>query len=358
MSNVRMSRISPIIFVILLFTGSGCSPGTGDTYSTVNLSWHWLWNPEIEDLPDWQILDQPTHLIRGPYGELIIADNGNSRVLRITPGGELIEILGQEGEGPGEFLRPTYLSIEQSSGDLFVVDTRAGRLSQFNLKRADSDFLDSYSSQIPRQLSVPSLIVNEDLSVWTTGYATSPRIRQMGLSGEIMKSFGEPWIIDDIQPLFVDLLNRGLILDVGQGKLGYLWRTRAILEIWSKQGELVGESDLLFPEVQELMDYDKDNDPADLGREWVPFYFNWADCLPSEEVIFVGVSPISIDAPFTFYELDTSNLSVTRKYSCAGTPEYYHIESCIAEKTRNGFRFYALDRLNHGIVVLEPEIID
>ncbi len=353
MLTLTVRSLLLITILSLLISGTGCSSGRDDTQSTIMLSWEWLWNPEVEDLPDWQILNQPTHLLRGPYGELIVADNGNSRVLRISTEGDLIEIIGKGGEGPGEFLQPTYLSVERASGDLFVIDPRAGRLSQFSLERDQSQYRESYSSQIPRQLSVPSLVIIDDLSVWTTGYATSPRIRHMNLSGEVLQSFGEPWIIDNIQPIFVDLLNRGLLVDVGNGNLGYLWRTKAQLEIWSREGEHIQETELLFPEVQALMELDRGNDPADLGREWVPFYFHWTDCLPSEEVIFVGVLPIALDAPFVFYELSTTDLSINRKYVCEQIPEIYRIESCIAEKTRNGYRFFALDRYNHGIAVLE-----
>ena len=353
MSIVHNRYLLLISVLSILISGTACSSSTDDTESTVMLSWEWLWNPEIEDLPDWQILDQPTHLLRGPFGELIVADNGNSRVLRISTEGELIEIIGREGQGPGEFLQPTYLSVERTSGDLFVIDPRAGRLNQFSLGRDQSQYIESYSSQIPRQLSVPSLVVNEDLSVWTTGYATGPRIRHMNLSGDIHQEFGEPWIIEDIQPLFVDLLNRGLIVDAGNGNLGYLWRTRAKFEIWSKQGIFIEEAELLLPEVQSLMDLDKDNDPADLGREWVPYYFHWIDSLPSEGVVFIGVSPDAIDAPVTFYELSTADLSINRKYVCELNPDIYSIVSCFAEKTRRGYKFYALDRFNHGIVVFE-----
>ena len=344
----------PLLIVCSSVMGVGCSSKTSDSVSDVTLDWKWLWDPEVEELPDWQIFDQPTHLVRGTQDELFLADDGNSRVIRLSLEGELIEVIGKEGAGPGEFLRPTYLSIERTSGELYVIDSQAGRISRFKVDRNHSEFIESYTSKIPQQLSEPSLIVNEDLSVWTTGYASSPRIRQMDLSGETFHSFGEPWIIEDLQPLFVDLLNRGLLVDIGNGHLGYLWRTKALLEIWSEQGQLVRETELLFPEVQELMDLEKDSDPADLGREWVPFYFHWATSIPSQDVLFVGVSPSSLEAPFAFYELSIPDLTVIRRYSCSETPEIYRIVSCIAEKTRTGYRFYALDRFNHGIAVLEP----
>lgn len=351
MKHYKRTQLLLTLAILIACIVVGCSSRTDRTPPTINLSWRWLWNPETDNPEDWQILDQPSHIIRGLHGDLFIADQGNARVIRINTNGEFIEAVGSEGEGPGEFLRPTFLTIDPQTHTFFVADKSTSRINLFRIGINKSDFISSHLNQAYSRLSVPSLVPDGNSILWTTGFAASSRIRKISLAGEVQVEFGDPWIIEDLRPLSLDLLNRGLIVELGNGNLGYIWQAKPVVEIWSKQGTLLHTAEIQSPEVQIIDDYQKENNPADLGREWVPFYFNWADCLPAKEAIFIGFA--MAENAFTFYELSSENLRIVSKYICSETPEYYRIENCVAELTEDGIRFFALDRYNGGIAVLE-----
>ncbi len=64
----------------------------------------------LADLPVFEVgrddgvwLHGVTDAVFSAGGVLLIADNGNNRVLRLSPEGEVVDSLGREGAGPGEF---------------------------------------------------------------------------------------------------------------------------------------------------------------------------------------------------------------------------------------------------------------
>ncbi len=68
---------------------------------------------------------------------LYIADRMNYRVLVLKPSGELIRTFGIKGEGPGEFIKTSRITIDEN-GHLYVLDRGQNRMSVHNL---DGDFL-------------------------------------------------------------------------------------------------------------------------------------------------------------------------------------------------------------------------
>jgi len=82
-----------------------------------------------------------TAMAFGASGELAVLDGASSEVVVLnTVNGEVIRRFGRSGQGPGEFIRPTLITI-RSSGEILVYDRVAGdRLSRFG---ADGRFLES-----------------------------------------------------------------------------------------------------------------------------------------------------------------------------------------------------------------------
>ena len=68
-------------------------------------------------------------------GEVFVADWGNNRVAVFSQDGELIRIIGSQGNGPGQFSGPTGVAISPD-GELYVSDRDNGRVQVLTLQGA------------------------------------------------------------------------------------------------------------------------------------------------------------------------------------------------------------------------------
>ncbi len=74
-------------------------------------------------------------------GNIYIADTKNSRIQKFDNKGKYTKTIGQNGNGPGEFIYPNYIRI--SSNKIFVFDAGNIRISKFSL---EGEFIDSYTA--------------------------------------------------------------------------------------------------------------------------------------------------------------------------------------------------------------------
>ena len=78
------------------------------------------------------VFDQPTAIAIGHDGDIFVAEGhspgyGNSRIVKFSKDGKLLQVIGKKGRGPGEFMGPHGLAID-SQGRLFVADRGNNRL--------------------------------------------------------------------------------------------------------------------------------------------------------------------------------------------------------------------------------------
>ena len=62
---------------------------------------------------------------------LVIADWRNDRLQRFNYNGELLQVIGKSGNGPGELNRPSGVAVD-SHGDIYVADRNNHRVVMFN----------------------------------------------------------------------------------------------------------------------------------------------------------------------------------------------------------------------------------
>lgn len=71
-----------------------------------------------------------TAVTTGPEGHIFVADYFNHRIQEFTPDGQLVQVFGEKGSGPGQFERPVDLAFDEE-GTLYVVDFGNDRVQTF-----------------------------------------------------------------------------------------------------------------------------------------------------------------------------------------------------------------------------------
>jgi len=83
---------------------------------------------------DPRLLFGPRGLAISSEGELLLADTGNKRVLRLRGNGELLGQIGGLGAAPGRFDEPVGIAVDPTSRDVLVADAWNQRIQRLNAR--------------------------------------------------------------------------------------------------------------------------------------------------------------------------------------------------------------------------------
>ncbi len=186
------------------------------------------------------------------YSDLLISDSRNSRVIRITIDGELIEIIGRRGEGPGEFLRPWELAFAPESQVLWVVDNRTTRVSKFEVGQYTSSYLSSFIAPQVRTSGVQNLILEDTHTFWFNSHISDMKISLIDDLARTIRSFGT---LDFTLPNNAsrNFVNSGVLGKLDDDTLVFVGRFVPVVELWSKNGDMLSRTDLILPEITDLL---------------------------------------------------------------------------------------------------------
>ncbi len=88
-------------------------------------------------------IDGPAGIVLDQNDNIIVVEQFNNRVHKISPEGKSLNLVGKEGNAPGEFLNPRGIAIDKDD-NIYVVDTGNNRVQIFS-----SDF--TYIKQFGRE---------------------------------------------------------------------------------------------------------------------------------------------------------------------------------------------------------------
>ncbi len=115
----------------------------------------------LHEIPTWDGYEESIVSISSPFlispEEILFCDYRDHRVVRLDLANESLTGIGREGEGPGEFLYPSDLTV-WSDGSFVVYDWQQFRISLFN---SDGSFNTSMRLEIAKQGS-PKLTILEN----------------------------------------------------------------------------------------------------------------------------------------------------------------------------------------------------
>ena len=130
------------------------------------------------------LFNKPTDVAFAKNGDIFVTDGyGNSRVVKFDRDGNFIKTWGKYGTGPGEFDLPHSIVVDKD-GRVYVGDRENARIEIFD---ADGKFLKEW-----KDVGYPyGLFITPDQHIWMVdgGY---DRIVELDQNGKILGAIGEP----------------------------------------------------------------------------------------------------------------------------------------------------------------------
>lgn len=80
-------------------------------------------SPEVQ-------LQRPEGIALDVTGNVLVADYGRDRIVKLSPDGRLLQTWGTRGTGAGEFVGPKGVAVDPSTGKIYVADTGNGRVQR------------------------------------------------------------------------------------------------------------------------------------------------------------------------------------------------------------------------------------
>jgi peptidoglycan/xylan/chitin deacetylase (PgdA/CDA1 family) len=167
-------------------------------------------------------LSQPAGVAVDAYGDVYVADTGHNRIVEFGGDGSVLRAWGSEGEGPGQFEFPTALALEPG-GDLYVADTGNGRLQRFPPTGGLPKQIIGRPGTRRGQFDAPGgVAVNDagDVLVSDTG---NDRVEVFSATGAYKRTWGKqgsrPGRLDGPQGIAVDPSGAALVADGGNDRI-------------------------------------------------------------------------------------------------------------------------------------------
>ena len=137
------------------------------------------------------VLSEPSGVAIDAYGDVYVADTGHDRIVEFAADGGVLRVWGSEGEGPGQFEFPTALALEPG-GDLYVADTANGRLQRFPPTGGLPTQIIGRPGTRPGQFDAPEGVAVSpagDVLVSDTG---NDRVEVFSSTGAFRRAWGRP----------------------------------------------------------------------------------------------------------------------------------------------------------------------
>ncbi len=216
---------------------------------------------------------------------LVIADTGNHRVLIFHPENGLIQEIGSEGGGEGQFTNPEGV-VAAANGDLYVADTGNHRIQQF---AANGDFIRQWGRQGDGmgEFNRPGGInlFNNQLIVADTN---NHRIQLFDLNGQFVKAGGkagdEKGNFNNPSAIAIDLRGGFYIADTGNHRIQQFVFDNQELRanrVWgssgSKEGQFRGPADVAVDDTGNIFVVERGNDRIQLFTSDGRYVNQWGD---------------------------------------------------------------------------------
>jgi DNA-binding beta-propeller fold protein YncE len=133
---------------------------------------------------DAPLFNQPTDVAFNSAGEIFVTDGyGNSRIVKFDRNGKLIKTWGSKGNAPGEFDLPHSIAFD-AKDLMYIADRENNRIQIFD---AEGKFIKEWT-----HVGDPwAIVITPDQFLYLAD-GKNERVLKMNLNGEILGALGEP----------------------------------------------------------------------------------------------------------------------------------------------------------------------
>lgn len=158
----------------------------------------------------------PDDLVFASTGEIIVADAGSGRLVKLSRDGSVISTWGRKGKGPGEFAAAHGLAID-SRDRIFVADRGNNRVQVFDLTGKVLAEWTGFGNPFGLLAAGPHLLVSD---------GDAHRISHLALdSGKVESQWGDPQTLQLPHLMAVDSKGRLYVAEVN-GKRVQIFKRR------------------------------------------------------------------------------------------------------------------------------------
>lgn len=174
-----------LIYIVLCLNFASCNRKTGelpviyfDDPSLINLE-HNVPLDSIVERTEIIHLTSDSNLIIGKIKTVFESENHfyileNNRVLQFNKEGVFINLIGRKGKGPGEYVSPWALDVDESNRRVYVMDYFGRKMLQYNF---DGSFAKQF--MLPDNLHINGFCIWQDKILYTSSTnSVSPEIFQ------------------------------------------------------------------------------------------------------------------------------------------------------------------------------------
>lgn len=333
-----------------------------DTREVIELEYRHLWDSRSATIEDYQILGRQLRDFEwGDDGEIFIADMYQSRVVHISTSGQLLNIIGRQGDGPGEFQQPAGVSYNQQRKLLWVAELGVGaRISLF--KRTPTGF------EYQDRMLAPTLtldgnsfpIAETEDTYWIQwlyrmrargrglSRESARRVSLVNLNGEVVREFGDIWESPYGEMNWTSW-NGGMLESVGD-RLVFIAIHPPIIEVWTKEGELVRSREFDGP----IFRLPK---PERLSRFDVRTFSSFRATTSCDGVLYV-LKHHQRDPLYLIFAIDPATLNIIREYHLPYSEDdgsFISSTDILVENYGDQIRVYGLDSINSSILIMEQK---
>ena len=124
----------------------------------------------------------PDDLVFTSAGEIVVADAGNGRIVKLSAAGDVVKTWGRKGKEPGEFAAAHGLDID-SQDRIYVADRGNHRVQVFSPDGALAAVWTGFGNPFGLLVAAKELIVTD---------GDAHKITHLSLDGEILRQWGDP----------------------------------------------------------------------------------------------------------------------------------------------------------------------
>lgn len=174
-------------------------------------------------------------LNKTPEGYLI-SDDGGARLVHCDAQFKLKNIIGTQGNGPGEFRQPRYSVIENDKIFSSGTANKGFAVHNFNGK-----LLHNFKSKSPTFDPIISKFGVVDGKIYHSTPNSKVLIKAIDQKGEVVESFGSPLNYDAPHAYS----SRGHILSTSKGDIIFVGENIPVIQRYSAQGKLLSSHNLI-----------------------------------------------------------------------------------------------------------------